>query len=251
MGSDAFHSGFYQIAMSRKNPLTETKTPVKETPYSSGEWKVVECQETGMVFLQNPPDYSRLVEEFAWEKTYEEEKERRRKEEPVLDFASNLSKNVRRNLRKRERIEKVAYKTLSRIANYGISDDGISMVDVGCGTGEKLVRISRFFQEKQGVAVRPLGVEISAQLAKETNERLVALGGRCIHSNAVEGVESLEDGSVDLVIFCSYLEHEIEPMAVLRAVSQKLKKGGYVIIKVPNYGSWNWRFCYGRRRGFH
>ncbi|MDE0769769.1 MAG: hypothetical protein OSB19_15435 [Opitutaceae bacterium] len=66
-----------------------------------------------MVFLQNPPDYSRLVDESAWEKTYEEEKKRRRKEEPVLDFASNLSKNVRRNLRKRERIEKVAYKTFS------------------------------------------------------------------------------------------------------------------------------------------
>ena len=236
--------------MSRKNPLTETETPVKETPYSNGEWKVVECQETGMVFLQNPPDYSQLVDEFAWEKTYEEEKERRRKEEPVLDFASNLSKGVRRNLSKRERIEKVAYETLSRIAKEAISDDGISMVDVGCGTGEKLVRISSYFQDQKGVAVRPLGVEISSQLAMETNERLVALGGLCIHSNAIDGVESLEESSVDLVVFCSYLEHEIEPMAVLRAVSRKLKKGGYVIIKVPNYGCWNRRFRQRRWCGF-
>ena len=64
-------------ASPRENPLTGTITPVKETPYSSGEWKVVECQETGMVYLANPPDYSRLVEEFAWEKTFEEESKRR------------------------------------------------------------------------------------------------------------------------------------------------------------------------------
>jgi SAM-dependent methyltransferase len=236
--------------MSRKNPLTETETSVKETPYSSGEWKVVECQETGMVFLQNPPDYSQLVDQFAWEKTYEEESARRRKEEPVLAFASNVSKTMRRNFRKRERIEKVAHKVLSRIVKEGVLDDGVSMVDVGCGTGEKLVRISSFILEQQGVAVRPLGVEISAQLAKETNERLVELGGRCIHSNAVEGVESLEDASVDLVVFCSYLEHEVEPMAVLRAVSQKLRKGGYVIIKVPNYGCWNRHFRQKRWCGF-
>ena len=68
-----------------------------------------------MVFLENPPDYSRLVEEFAWEKTYEEESKRRRQEEPVVAFASNLSKSLRRKFRKRERIEKVAFEILDRI----------------------------------------------------------------------------------------------------------------------------------------
>ena len=177
-----------------------------------------------MVFLQNPPDCSALVEEFAWEKTYEEETERRRKEEPVVAFASNVCKSLRRNLRKRERIEKVAF--------------------------EKLVRISSYFQEHRGIAVRPLGVEISARLAKETHERLEALDGRCIHSSALEGLESLEDDSVDLVIFCSYLEHEVEPMAVLRVVSRKLRKGGFVIIKVPNYACWNRHFRQRRWCGF-
>lgn len=203
-----------------------------------------------MVFLQNPPDYSALVEEFAWEKTYEEETERRRKEEPAIAFASNVCKSLRRNLRKRERIEKVAFETLSRIVKEGVSEQGISMVDVGCGTGEKLVRISSYFQEHRGIAVRPLGVEISARLAKETHERLEALDGRCIHSSALEGLESLEDDSVDLVIFCSYLEHEVEPMAVLRVVSRKLRKGGFVIIKVPNYACWNRHFRQRRWCGF-
>ncbi len=225
--------------MPRSNPLTGTQTPVKETPYSNGEWRVVECLETGMVFLENPPEYSQLVEEFAWEKTFEEEKKRRRKEEPLVAFASKLSKSARRKVQKRERIERVAYRILSRISEEMGVRDAITMIDVGCGTGEKLCRISSYFQERRGVSVSPVGIEISAQLAKETDERLSHLGGRCIHSSALNGLNLLEDDSADLVVFCSYLEHEVEPLEVLRAVSSKLRKGGYAIIKVPNYGCWN------------
>ena len=79
--------------MPRSNPLTGNQTPVKETPYSSGEWKLVECLETGMVFLENPPEYSQLVEEFAWEKTFEEERIRRRAKEPIVALTSHLSKS--------------------------------------------------------------------------------------------------------------------------------------------------------------
>ncbi len=225
--------------MPRTNPLTGNRTPVKETPYSSGEWKLVECLETGMVFLENPPEYSQLVEEFAWEKTFEEEKIRRRKEEPVVAFTSHLSKSVRQKMQKRERIERVAFRFLSRLVNEKGIKDGITMIDVGCGTGEKLCRISSYFQDHTGIPVSPVGIEISAELARETNERLLKLGGRCVHSSALEGLKRLGDDSADLVIFCSYLEHEVEPLEVLRTAASKLKKGGYVIIKVPNFGCWN------------
>lgn len=236
--------------MSRANPLTGTITPVRETPYSSGKWRVVECLETGMVFLENPPDYSRLVEEFAWEKTYEEEKERRRQEEPVVSFASNLSKSARQKLQKRERIERVAFRTLCRMYQERGTDEPITMVDVGCGTGEKLCRISQYFEEKNAVRVNPVGIEISAELARETNERLVPLGGRCIHSAAIDGLDSMADGEADMVIFCSYLEHEMQPLEVLKAVARKIRKGGYVVIKVPNYGCWNRYFRQKRWCGF-
>lgn len=234
----------------RANPLTGTITPVKETPYSSGEWKVVECQETGMVFLENPPDYSRLVEEFAWEKTYEEESRRRRQEEPVVAFASNLSKSLKKRFRKRERLEKVAFKLLDAIGRERTGETDLAVVDVGCGTGEQLMRIARHYQSIRGTSTRPIGIEISAQLAQETDRRLSPNGGRCIHSSAIDGLASLENASVDLVILCSYLEHEVRPREVLENVSLKLKKGGYVIVKVPNYGSWNRRLRQQRWCGF-
>ncbi len=236
--------------MARANPLTGTQTQVKETVYSSGEWKVVECLETGMVYLENPPDYSQLVEEFAWEKTFEEERRRRRRDEPVVSFASNLGKSLRRGMQRRERIERVAYRILSRIQEERENGGEITMIDVGCGTGEKLCRISKYFEEKSGVSVNPVGIEISAQQARETNERLAKRGGRCIHSSAIEGLRSLEDEWADLVIFCSYLEHEVQPLEVLKAVASKLKKGGYAIIKVPNFGSWNRRLRQEKWCGF-
>lgn len=211
---------------------------------------MVECLETGMVFLENPPEYSQLVEEFAWEKTYEEETERRRNEEPVVAFASKLSKSARQKMQKRERIERVAFGILNRVSEEMGDRGRITMVDVGCGTGEKLCRISSYFEERRGVPLSPVGIEISAQLAKETDERLSKLGGRCIHSSALDGLKRLEDDSADLVIFCSYLEHEVEPLEVLRAVSSKLRKGGYVIIKVPNFGCWNRFFRQKRWCGF-
>lgn len=234
----------------RANPLTGTKTQVKETPYSSGDWKVVECQETGMVYLENPPDYSRLVEEFAWEKTYEEESRRRRQDEPVVAFASNLSKTLRRRFRRRERLEKVAFNLLDKISRERTGAKDLAVVDVGCGSGEKLMSVARHYEAVRETSLHPIGIEISAQLALETDRRLGPIGGRCIHSSAIDGLASLEDGSVDLVILCSYLEHEVRPLEVLQNVSSKLRKGGYVIVKVPNYGSWNRRFRKQRWCGF-
>ena len=99
-----------------------------------------------MVFLENPPDYSRLVEEFAWEKTFEEESKRRRQEEPVVAFARRLSKTVKRRLRTRERLEKVSFSLLDKIARERPAETDLAVVDVGCGSGEKLLRIVRQYE---------------------------------------------------------------------------------------------------------
>jgi 2-polyprenyl-3-methyl-5-hydroxy-6-metoxy-1,4-benzoquinol methylase len=37
----------------------------------------------------------------------------------------------------------------------------------------------------------------------------------------------------------SYLEHEPNPRAVLAATAQVMKPGARLIVKVPNYASWN------------
>jgi SAM-dependent methyltransferase len=41
------------------------------------------------------------------------------------------------------------------------------------------------------------------------------------------------------VVMQCYLEHEIRPRAVLSAVHGVLRPGGFLVIKVPNFASWN------------
>ncbi|HBF07426.1 MAG TPA: hypothetical protein DDW29_04180, partial [Gammaproteobacteria bacterium] len=47
---------------SRVNPILEHETNTIKSPYSPAEWDLVECLDTGFVFLKNPPSYESLQE---------------------------------------------------------------------------------------------------------------------------------------------------------------------------------------------
>ena len=50
-------------------PILNRPTGVDKTDFHQEAWSLVRCQETGLVFLADPPDYSQLESEFAWEET--------------------------------------------------------------------------------------------------------------------------------------------------------------------------------------
>jgi SAM-dependent methyltransferase len=233
----------------RDNPLTESRTPTHPTPYSKDEWEIVECDETGMVFLANPPDYESLVEEFAWEKTYAEEKASRRKREPVVAFLSTCVKKIRRAIRPRDRIVTEGVQALKDLQKqHGIDQPVIA--DVGCGIADKAVAITKLAAEAHGIQVVPLGIEISSGQAVVVEEVLSPFGGRCIQNTAIEGLAEMDPASVDLVILCSFLEHEVNPLPLLRQCARVIKPHGKVIIKVPNFGSLNRKIRQKRWCGF-
>lgn len=221
----------------RLNPLTETITSVKPTKYSRDSWEVVECSETGMVFLANPPDYSQMVDEFAWEKTYQEEKKRRRETEPVVTLVSDGVKSVRMALKKRDRITKLAL-TVAADMRPGEGSDALALVDVGCGEAGPTAEVVRHFASR-GVTIRPTGIEISKALAAEAGAKLASFDGRCIHAPGLGGLEQVEDNSIDLVLLRSYLEHEIQPLKVLKECRRILTDQGRIIAKMPNFACWN------------
>ena len=226
----------------RKNPLTGTLTQVIETPYSKDGWRIVECQETGMVYLENPPEYSALSEEFAWEKTFEEEKKRRKKEEPVWSRLSSLAKRARKIVRRRERIITEALRAIHSIKQTRNDNSPIRMVDVGCGDGDKSLLIANELKTSETeIDRRPIGIEVSIALSKATQEKLQPLGGYCVTNNALDGLASLDPNSAEIVILCSFLEHEVNPLQLLEEVKRVLAPDGVCIIKVPNYS------CLGRR----
>jgi len=50
-------------------PILGRPTPVRFTGFQSGPWRIVQCTETGFVFLADPPSYEQLQVEHAWEVT--------------------------------------------------------------------------------------------------------------------------------------------------------------------------------------
>jgi len=88
-----------------------------------------------------------------------------------------------------------------------------------------------------GIAARvePIGIEISTHLASVAGRTLSRRGGRCLHATGIDGLAMLEPASVHLIVLSCILEHEIEPLTLLRCCRDRLTTDGRIIVKVPNF----------------
>lgn len=223
-------------------PITERLTFADDTGLGRGLWKLIRCRETGFVFLANPPDYARLEEEFAWEKTMPLERERRKVDEPIIAKLSEFAKSTKKYLSpKRNKIAAIAFSATQKYYPKG----HIELLDIGCGKGKLMVELHRRFIEA-GRSVAPRGIEVSRQLAKESHARVSELGGEVISANALEGIGTLPKESINLVTMSSFLEHEFRPLSLLRLIDNVLEPNGIVVLKIPNFASWN-RFIRGKK----
>jgi 2-polyprenyl-3-methyl-5-hydroxy-6-metoxy-1,4-benzoquinol methylase len=233
-------------AMKLTNPILNTTTTTVETEFSNDGWQIVECQETGFVFLANPPSYDRLESEFAWEKTAKAEGERRLAEEPLLQTISNTTKAAKKLVYpKRNKI----FKLLRDIAIERPKQPSLTILDVGCGNGHLLADIVQRFDDLNQPVV-PFGIEVSNHLAKVSGEKFGRLGGRVVAECAVDGLKAFEAESIDYIILNSFLEHESQPLVFLRALATRMHQQSAVVLKVPNFDCWNRRIRGNRWCGF-
>jgi SAM-dependent methyltransferase len=218
-------SGDHRTA--RLCPLCESSRQIGQEQYSPPPWRVVQCARCGFVYLANPVDYADLVEDQAWEKNHRKELERRRQDHPALDRSS---KGTRWRLRLTGNTKP---RIFSKVFRQG------RVLDVGCGEGKGLPE-----------PLVPFGVEISKQLAAKADQRMRERGGHCIHAPALEGIGAFDAGFFDGVLLRSFLEHENNPLPLLKEVFRVLSDDGVVYIRVPNYSSVNRRVMGGKWCGF-
>jgi SAM-dependent methyltransferase len=184
--------------------------------YSTSRWQVVECASCRFVFLQNPPVYERMVEEFAWEKTKVVEKERRNESRPVV---MQIDRSTRWRLGAFKQKRKDLYRSLFKQGR---------VLDVGCGGGRNIPK-----------PFVPYGIEISKALYEKAEAKLAKRGGQAIHGAAAEIITTFSDGYFTGVVLSSVVEHELRPKQLLTHVARVLEKDGKAFIRVPNFGSLN------------
>lgn len=85
----------------------------------------------------------------------------------------------------------------------------------------------------------PHGIEISKVLALQAQERVKPRGGYVVHADALSGLRCLPADYFSGVLLSAFIEHEINPKAVLAEVHRRLTPFGHCIIKVPNFASIN------------
>lgn len=194
--------------------------------FTVSAWPVVKCGDCGFVYLQSVPGYDALVETYAYEKTFAEETARREKRSwSWLDRVTRWRLSLGKRLDIRSRA-----KSLGKSGN---------VLDIGCGSSCRL---------HQGVT--PFGIEISAGLARQAKPMFQERGGDVVCASATEGLDQFEGEYFDSILMRSYLEHEARPREVLTKAFAKLRPGGVIFVRVPNFGSVNCRIMGAKWCGF-
>lgn len=128
-------------------------------------------------------------------------------------------------------------------------DNPGTVVDIGCMKGNTLINLCKELKDA-GRNPKPVGIEISAELAEIAQRKLKKIKGNCLHADALSALTSLPDHQSGIVIMSAYLEHEYQPRLVLEQIHRVLTPTGIAVLKVPNYACWNRHFTRANWCGF-
>jgi SAM-dependent methyltransferase len=232
--------------MSAICPLLGRPTETEPTPYERHGFRLVRCLETDFIYMENPPAYDELRDDFPWEKTIKAERNRRKTDEPIFSRLSDAVKRLRRIISPRRN---QAYQLAKRAVAQQPKETTLRLLDVGCGSGLIAADCCQRFTAS-GRTVKPIGLELSKRLAKYATKRFAPWSGEVIAAPALKGLNKVRDRSVDVATLISFLEHDTKPLDLLVALRPKLSRNGAAIVKVPNYASLNRRIRGKRWCGF-
>ncbi|MBN4081252.1 methyltransferase domain-containing protein [Caldithrix abyssi] len=121
---------------------------------------------------------------------------------------------------------------IKRAANFKPDD---VVLEVGCGHGQHLIELAENF----GIGI---GIDLSAvmiELAKKRWKISGKTGDLIFRVDEAESLITVEDESIDVMLFVGTIEHLLNQSSVLINAFRVLKDGGRIICLTPN-GNFIW-----------
>jgi len=111
------------------------------------------------------------------------------------------------------------------------------VLDVGCATGFSLIAAGQRGWQAEGIECS----EFCVQYARSR--------GLTVHRGSLRDYPGHE-GSLDAITMWDYLEHSPDPLGDLQTCRSLLKKGGVILLSIPNVDSWSYRLLGKKWIGF-
>lgn len=178
--------------------------------FSISDYRVVRCDDCGLVFLNPQPSNDELARIYGADYFLGSDTETRRQAVSEIKQAT-------------------ARLYLSEVRRYRGFKSG-RLLEVGCGDGDFLVSA-----EAEGWAVT--GVEYSGAACEKARQRLK--DGKVFCGELATA--GLEPEQFDLCVISDVLEHVRSPLDFLKHLHRVLKPGGTLFIATPSMDSWSAR----------
>ncbi|MHB8858977.1 MAG: class I SAM-dependent methyltransferase [Thermoleophilia bacterium] len=178
--------------------------------------RLKKCRTCEAVFVYPLPDYEELIRDY---------------QDDYFASGDHLEWGYEDYFSLEDEIRETARRRLKLMQPY---IRGGKLLEAGAATGWFLDEA-----RKQGFDAR--GVEVSGTAAKWGEENL-----KVPIFNGTLREAKFADDEFDVVVLWDVLEHLTEPLDELREIHRVLKKGGYLFVSVPDFGS-VWARLMGRR----
>ena len=127
------------------------------------------------------------------------------------------------------------------IDKYGLSDG--KWIECGCGNGDFLAVLREFRVHIYGTEANKENADIAAEKLKRISDKMLSGGEDWVgkYDNKIYNIFpdrediDLEDGPFDCFLSFNFLEHQPDPVSMLKCMHHNLRKGGYGIISVPSF----------------
>jgi 2-polyprenyl-3-methyl-5-hydroxy-6-metoxy-1,4-benzoquinol methylase len=192
--------------------------------YTVDTFCVVACDDCDFTYLPVAAGFEHYTQgEGAWENAQPSFIQERLAQSPIQTRLS-LATRFRTKIKKKSPVQYI-----DRHTRQGQGQ--LNVLDIGCGAGGYLLSLKPRYV--------PFGIDISRELAAMANASFSSRGGFVVTAPATSALSQFEPGSMDAIVMRSYLEHEAEPLEVLKGCFGLVKKDGLVVVKVPNYAALN------------